>query len=179
MVGKAQRCPKYEMAAARAAMARGGGLFLFILGADMPIRLAVLASCVLIFCASAFAATDNADQATMEARMKALEQRMSDLEAKLDAKSAPTASGAPAVTVVPHVAQPGAVTSPVVWRDSSKWAQIKRGQNWSQVREILGTAGKTMVGVFGEVWYYPDDSGGRIVFDRDGRVSEFNPPPAR
>jgi hypothetical protein len=152
----------------------GDDLFSLIFGAAMPIRLAVFVSCVL-FCTPVLAATDNADQATMEARMKALEQRMSDLEAKLEAKSAST----PAVTVVPHVAQPGAVTSPVVWRDSSKWAQIKTGQSWSQVKAILGPAGKTTVGVFGDVWYYPDASGGRIVFDRDGRVSEFDPPPSR
>jgi hypothetical protein len=146
----------------------------------MPIRLAVLVSCVLL-CASAFALADNAGEATMEARIKALEQRVSDLEAKLDARPAPAPSAAPAVTVIPHGAQPGTPRppAPAAWKDSNKWTQIKQGQSWSQVKAILGPAGRTTTGVFGDVWYYPDDSGGRIVFDRDGRVAEFNAPPAR
>ncbi|MFT3792025.1 MAG: hypothetical protein QM741_13325 [Rudaea sp.] len=81
------------------------------------------------------------------------------------------------MTAVPHEAQPGAPTP--VWGSPDKWARIKQGMGWSQVRDLLGSAGKKTTGVFGDVWYYPDESGGRIVFDRDGRVSEFNTPPAR
>jgi len=122
------------------------------------------------------ALADKASEQALEARVKALEQRVAELEAKLSAKPAPAA---PAVTEVPHVAQPNAPTPPPLWSDSTRWAQIKQGQAWSQVKAILGPAGKTTTGVFGDVWYYPDESGGRIVFDRDGRVAEINAPPAR
>lgn len=146
----------------------------------MSSRLAVLASSLLLAAPGMVLAAEKGGATALEARVKALEQRVAELEAKLDAvASKPAVSASPAVTVVPHVAQPGAPTPPPVWGDPSKWAQIKQGISWSQVKGILGSAGKTTTGVFGDVWYYPDASGGRVVFDRDGRVAEFNAPPAR
>lgn len=145
----------------------------------MSSRLALIASCILLI-APGFALADKAGEAALEKRVKALEQRVGELEAKLkEVASKPAAPASPVVTVVPHVAQPGAPAPPPVWGDPAKWAQIKQGMSWSQVKELLGPAGKTTTGVFGDVWYYPDPSGGRVVFDRDGRVAEFNLPPSR
>ncbi|MBS0514600.1 MAG: hypothetical protein JSS16_03900 [Proteobacteria bacterium] len=143
-------------------------------GVDMPNRLALLASCVLL-CVPLVTRAEKAADGTLEARVKALEQRVAELEARLEARPAQ----APAVTVVPHAVQPGAPAPPPVWGSPEKWAQIKQGMGWSQVKDVLGPAGKKITGVFGDVWYYPDESGGRIVFDRDGRVAEFNAPLAR
>lgn len=146
----------------------------------MSFRYVLLACCVLST-VSAPARAGKAEEAALEARVKALEQRVADLEAKLNAVAArPAAPAAPALTVVPHVAQPGAPAPAPVWGDPAKWAQVRQGMNWSEVRRLLGAPGHTTTGVFGEVWYYPDESGGRVVFDRDSRVAEFNsPPPSR
>jgi hypothetical protein len=145
----------------------------------MPIRPAVLVLCVLLCASGATAVADDTSNASLEARMKALEQRVSDLEARLAAQSAPASAARPAVTVVPHVVKPGEPTPQAAWSDPSKWAQLKQGMSWSEVRKLLGAPGHTTTGVFGEVWYYPDDSGGRVVFDRDSRVAEIDPPSAR
>ena len=123
------------------------------------------------------ASADKASEAALDARVKALEARVAELEAKLQAIAAKPS--APAVSVVPHVPQPNAPTPPPVWGDPAKWSQIKQGMSWSEVRKLLGAPGRTTTGVFGEVWYYPDESGGRVVFDRDSRVAEFNSPPGR
>lgn len=145
----------------------------------MRSRLALIASCVLLV-APGFALADKASEAALEKRVKTLEQRVAELEAKLESIAArPAAPATPAVTVVPHVAQPNAPAPPPVWGDPAKWAQIKQGMSWSEVRRLLGAPGRTTTGVFGEVWYYPDESGGRVVFDRDSRVAEFNSPPGR
>jgi len=136
----------------------------------------------------------------LEARVKALESRVTELEAKLNAtKAAPAVAPAPvaapvAVAVPPPAVAPTAATpaTPVAptsqamavastpqWKDPTHWAAIHRGLSGAQVKALLGNAGKVVTGVFGDVWYYPDDSGGRVVFDRDGRVSEFDQPPSR
>ena len=140
----------------------------------MPSRLALIASLALMV-APSFALADKASEAALDARVKALEQHVAELEAKLNALAAKPPA-APAVSVVPHVAQPGAPTPPPVWGDPTKWAQIKQGMSWSEVRRLLGAPGRTTTGVFGEVWYYPDESGGRVVFDRDSRVAEIDKP---
>ncbi len=48
--------------------------------------------------------------------------------------------------------------------------------SWSQVTAVLGSPGDKTTGVFGDVWFYPDSSGGRVVFDRDSRVSSWSTP---
>ena len=141
----------------------------------MSSRLVLIASLALMV-APGFALADKASEAALDARVKALEQRVAELEAKLNAVASKPAA-APAVSVVPHVAQPGAPVPPPVWGDPAKWAQIKQGMSWSEVRRLLGAPGRTTTGVFGEVWYYPDESGGRVVFDRDSRVAEIDKPP--
>jgi hypothetical protein len=114
--------------------------------------------------------------------LKALEKRVTDLEKQLSAAQAaaaaapavrPTAPGAPATA--PVAAPPPA---PIVelWKEGGAWSKLRRGMTWSQVRTILGSPGSKTTGVFGDVWFYPDSSGGRVVFDRDSRVSEWTEP---
>ena len=133
--------------------------------------------------AAAKATTAATDSAALEARLKALEKRVTDLEKQLSAAQAaaaaapvrPTAPNAP--TAAPAPPPPAA---PVVelWREGGAWSKLRRGMSWSQVRTILGSPGSKTTGVFGDVWFYPDSSGGRVVFDRDSRVSEWTEPGA-
>ncbi len=129
------------------------------------------------------AAADQASEAALQARVKALEQHVAELEARLNVVASrqappPSAVGVAGSPAVAATAAPAAsVTSaPPRWTDSSNWDAIKIGMGWSQVKALLGNAGKVTTGVFGDVWYYPDDSGGRVIFDRDGRVSEWSAP---
>jgi hypothetical protein len=128
-------------------------------------------------------AADQANETALEARVKALEQRIAELEARLNvvaARQAPPPPGVPGIAAAQGVATgPVVASAPARWKDSENWGAIRQGMGWSQVKALLGVAGKVTTGVFGDVWYYPDDSGGRVVFDRDGRVAEFNVPQGR
>lgn len=122
----------------------------------------------------------------VEARIKALEERVAQLENRLTAinnaqKAAATAAAqgaAPGTTGnIIHVTP--AVPSSVAlarWKDPAAWTLLKMGMSWSQVTGILGSPGDKTTGVFGDVWFYPDSSGGRVVFDRDSRVSSWSAP---
>ncbi|HEY6895380.1 MAG TPA: hypothetical protein VI258_14490 [Rhodanobacteraceae bacterium] len=125
----------------------------------------------------------------VEARIKALEERVAQLENRLTAvtnaqKAAATAAVAPAPTSVTPAQAAGQLTPPPVpssvslsrWKDPAAWSLIKVGMSWSQVTAVLGSPGDKTTGVFGDVWFYPDSSGGRVVFDRDSRVSSWNSP---
>ncbi|MET0230772.1 MAG: hypothetical protein ABW186_07580 [Rhodanobacteraceae bacterium] len=129
------------------------------------------------------------DPAT-EARIKALEERVAQLENRLTAvtnaqKAAATASTttAPAAGDAPQqsggVRMTPAVPSSVAlarWKDPATWKLLKIGMSWSQVNAVLGQPGDKTTGVFGDVWFYPDSSGGRVVFDRDSRVDSWSAP---
>jgi hypothetical protein len=125
----------------------------------------------------------------VEARIKALEERVAQLENRLTAvtnaqKAAAIAAAqpgsAPTVTSSGHILQVApAVPSSVAlarWKDPATWALLKIGMSWSQVTAVLGQPGDKTTGVFGDVWFYPDSSGGRVVFDRDSRVSSWSQP---
>jgi hypothetical protein len=142
----------------------------------------VAAMCGIAQAAPPAAPATATDTAALEARLKALEKRVTDLEKQLSAAQAaaaaapavrPTAPGAPATAPVP--APPPA---PIVelWKEGGAWSKLRRGMTWSQVRTILGSPGSKTTGVFGDVWFYPDSSGGRVVFDRDSRVQSWNSP---
>ena len=119
----------------------------------------------------------------VEARFKALEQRISELEQRLSAAGQAPANAAaqapavaaPAGTIVisPSAPRPATLGQ---WKDPGAWSRLKRGMSWSEVNKILGTPGAKSTGVFGDVWFYPDSSGGRVVFDRDSRVSSWTVP---
>ncbi len=125
----------------------------------------------------------------VEARIKALEERVAQLENRLTAvtnaqKAAATAAAsapapdqnAPAgssVRVTPAVPSSVALAR---WKDPAAWALLHVGMSWSQVTAVLGQPGDKTTGVFGDVWFYPDSSGGRVVFDRDSRVSGWSAP---
>ena len=124
----------------------------------------------------------------VEARIKALEERVAQLENRLTAvtnaqKAAATASVAPATAPAPS-GGPTLRIGPTVpssvalarWKDPATWSLLKIGMSWSQVNGILGQPGDKTTGVFGDVWFYPDSSGGRVVFDRDSRVSSWSQP---
>jgi len=123
----------------------------------------------------------------IEARFKALEQRIAELEQRLGEANARAAAAAAAPAPAPAVVAPagtivvGGPSAPRPadaghWKDPGVWSQLRRGMSWSQVSKILGTPGAKTTGVFGDVWFYPDSSGGRVVFDRDSRVSSWTVP---
>lgn len=120
---------------------------------------------------------------TVEQRLKALEQRVIELERRLDAPP-PVAAPAPAAPArapasarsapaAPSAAEP-APAAPAVAAD---WQALRKGMTWSQVSAVLGKPGKKRIGVMSEIWFYPDADGGSVEFDRDGRVSGWNEPP--
>jgi len=151
-----------------------------------------LVSATVVVALSGIAVADPPLDPATEARIKALEDRVAQLENRLTAvtnaqKAAATAAAnAPApgaVTLTPAQAA-GQVTPPPVpssvslsrWKDPAAWSLLKVGMSWSQVTAVLGSPGDKTTGVFGDVWFYPDSSGGRVVFDRDSRVSSWNSP---
>jgi hypothetical protein len=145
-----------------------------------------LVSVTLVTVLSASVRADAPMDPAVEARIKALEQRVAQLENRLTAltnaqKAAATAAAAPApgapeqhgIQVTPAVPSSVALAR---WKDPATWSLLKRGMGWSQVTAILGQPGDKTTGVFGDVWFYPDSSGGRVVFDRDSRVSSWSQP---
>jgi hypothetical protein len=124
----------------------------------------------------------------VEARIKALEERVAQLENRLTAvtnaqKAAATAAATAAPGAAPQqgggVHMTPAVPSSVAlarWKDPATWKLLKIGMSWSQVNAVLGQPGDKTTGVFGDVWFYPDSSGGRVVFDRDSRVASWSAP---
>jgi BMFP domain-containing protein YqiC len=143
------------------------------------------------------------NESTVAARLRALEQRVSELEAK--AGESPSAelerrvaalerkaSAAPAVAAAPgtleqrvskledKTATPAAAAvaaapaAPPRWQDAKNWTALRIGMTWSQVKQLLGVPGKVKAGVFGDVMYFPDDRGGSVEFDRDGRVAAWS-----
>lgn len=122
---------------------------------------------------------------TVEQRLKALEQRVIELERRLDAPQpaaatataaparAPTTRAAPASAATPAAAEPAAAAPPA----AADWQALRKGMTWSQVSAVLGKPGKKRIGVMSEIWFYPDADGGSVEFDRDGRVSGWSEPP--
>lgn len=128
------------------------------------------------------------DPAT-EARIKALEERVAQLENRLTAVANAQKAAATAATSAPAAPaaasqQSGVHMTPAVpssvalarWKDPATWRLLKIGMSWSQVNAVLGQPGDKTTGVFGDVWFYPDSSGGRVVFDRDSRVASWSAP---
>ena len=150
-----------------------------------------LVSATLILVVSGSTQADPPLDPATEARIKALEERVAQLENRLTAvtnaqKAAATAAAtappaAPAATdssghtirVAPAVPSSVALAR---WKDPATWSLLKVGMGWSQVNAVLGQPGDKTTGVFGDVWFYPDSSGGRVVFDRDSRVSSWSQP---
>jgi len=136
---------------------------------------------LVIWAVSGVALADG--EPTVEQRLKALEQRVIELERRLDAPP-PAAAPAPAAPArapasarsapaAPSAAEP-APAAPAVAAD---WQALRKGMTWSQVSAVLGKPGKKRIGVMSEIWFYPDADGGSVEFDRDGRVSGWNEPP--
>jgi hypothetical protein len=147
-----------------------------------------LVSATMMMALSSFAWADPPLDPATEARIKALEERVAQLENRLTAvtnaqKAAATAAAAapaPATAPAEHaIRMTPTVPSSVAlarWKDPATWSLLKIGMSWSQVTAVLGSPGDKTTGVFGDVWFYPDSSGGRVVFDRDSRVSSWSQP---
>lgn len=120
---------------------------------------------------------------TVEQRLKALEQRVIELERRLDAPPpaaapAPAAPArAPASARSAPAASSAAEPAPAAPAVAADWQALRKGMTWSQVSAVLGKPGKKRIGVMSEIWFYPDADGGSVEFDRDGRVSGWNEPP--
>jgi len=152
-------------------------------------RNAWLVSATIVVALSASVRADAPLDPAVEARIKALEERVAQLENRLTAvtnaqKAAATAAATPAPTSITPAQAAGQLTPPPVpssvslsrWKDPAAWSLVKVGMSWSQVTAVLGSPGDKTTGVFGDVWFYPDSSGGRVVFDRDSRVSSWSSP---
>jgi len=146
-----------------------------------------LVSATVIVALSGIAVADPPLDPAVEARIKALEERVAQLENRLTAvtnaqKAAALAAApaaAPAAPADHMIHLTPAVPSSVAlarWKDPAAWSLVKVGMSWSQVTAVLGSPGDKTTGVFGDVWFYPDSSGGRVVFDRDSRVSSWSSP---
>jgi hypothetical protein len=151
-----------------------------------------LVSATVVVALSGIAVADPPLDPATEARIKALEDRVAQLENRLTAvtnaqKAAATAAAnapAPGAVALTPAQAAGQVTPPPVpssvslsrWKDPAAWSLLKVGMSWSQVTAVLGSPGDKTTGVFGDVWFYPDSSGGRVVFDRDSRVSSWSQP---
>jgi hypothetical protein len=150
----------------------------------------VSATMMMALSSVAWAVDPPPDPAT-EARIKALEERVAQLENRLTAVTNAQKAAAVAAAAAPAGAAPGAAPAdhtihmtPAVpssvalarWKDPATWSLLKIGMSWSQVTAVLGSPGDKTTGVFGDVWFYPDSSGGRVVFDRDSRVSSWSQP---
>ena len=150
-----------------------------------------LVSATVIVALSGIALADPPLDPAVEARIKALEERVAQLENRLTAvTNAQKAAATAATTAAPEGTAPAQTTTvvghgaPAVpssvslsrWKDPAAWSLLKIGMSWSQVNAVLGSPGDKTTGVFGDVWFYPDSSGGRVVFDRDSRVSSWSSP---
>lgn len=155
--------------------------------------------------ASGLAAAAPPNDGAVAARLRALEQRVSELEAKTSQSSsaelerrvsvlerkvggaAPATAAAPSTleqrvsqledkTTAPagSAAAPAKPAAAPRWQDAKNWAALRIGMTWSQVKQLLGVPGKVKAGVFGDVMYFPDDKGGSVEFDRDGRVAAWS-----
>ena len=144
-----------------------------------------LVSATIVVALSASVRADSPLDPAVEARIKALEERVAQLENRLTAVT--NAQKAAALAAAPATAAPSdhmihvtpAVPSSVAlarWKDPATWSLLKIGMSWSQVTGLLGSPGDKTTGVFGDVWFYPDSSGGRVVFDRDSRVASWSQP---
>ncbi|MET0226945.1 MAG: hypothetical protein ABW187_10920 [Dokdonella sp.] len=111
--------------------------------------------------------------ATAAVPTNTLEQRLSSLEHRSAAAPAPVVASAPGL-----FAPPPAPAGPPRWQDHNNWSELSIGMTWSQVKQILGVPGKVKAGVFGDVMYFPDSSGGSVEFDRDGRVAKWSEQPS-
>ncbi|HJT97339.1 MAG TPA: hypothetical protein VJ696_03415 [Rhodanobacteraceae bacterium] len=146
----------------------------------------LLVSATMILALSGIAKADPPLDPAVEARIKALEQRVAQLENRLTAITNAQKAAAVAATPSPGApaGEPSARATPAVpssvalarWKDPATWSLLKIGMSWSQVTAILGQPGDKTTGVFGDVWFYPDSSGGRVVFDRDSRVASWSQP---
>jgi hypothetical protein len=150
-------------------------------------RNAWLVSATIVVALSASVRADAPLDPAVEARIKALEERVAQLENRLTAvtnaqKAAALAAApaaAPAAPADHMIHLTPAVPSSVAlarWKDPATWSLLKIGMSWSQVTGVLGSPGDKTTGVFGDVWFYPDSSGGRVVFDRDSRVASWSQP---
>jgi len=150
-------------------------------------RNAWLVSATIVVALSASVRADAPLDPAVEARIKALEERVAQLENRLTAVTNAQKAAALAVAPATAPAAPAdhmihltpAVPSSVAlarWKDPATWSLLKIGMSWSQVTGVLGSPGDKTTGVFGDVWFYPDSSGGRVVFDRDSRVASWSQP---
>jgi len=111
--------------------------------------------------------------ATAAVPTNTLEQRLSSLEHKSSAAPVAAPAGGSGVFAAPAVP-----AGPPRWQEHNNWAELSIGMTWSQVKQILGVPGKVKAGVFGDVMYFPDSSGGSVEFDRDGRVAKWSEKPS-
>ena len=150
-----------------------------------------LVSATMMMAFSSIAWADPPLDPATEARIKALEERVAQLENRLTAVTNAQKAAAVAATSAPVAPAPAAAPAehgihlgPAVpssvalarWKDPATWSLLKIGMSWSQVTAVLGSPGDKTTGVFGDVWFYPGSSGGRVVFDRDSRVSSWSQP---
>ena len=94
-------------------------------------------------------------------------------------KNFPSLADSSAVEIEASGPKPKSVKSKLEpWQEQDKWRQLRAGMTRPEVRTLLGEPIKIQTfGVAGDFWYYPDELGGRLDFDRDGILDSWNEPP--
>jgi chromosome segregation ATPase len=64
------------------------------------------------------------------------------------------------------------------WKNRDNWRRLRKGMTKAQVKKTLGPPGKiTADDFYGDIWYYPDATGGSVSFDEDSeRVDGWEEP---
>jgi len=58
----------------------------------------------------------------------------------------------------------------------SSWRSLKLEMSKDEVKKTLGDPPKVSVSRVGEMWYYPDKTGGVVAFDKKDRVRAWDEP---
>jgi hypothetical protein len=102
-----------------------------------------------------------------ERRIRELEQKMALLEqriAKLES----------IVLAARHDVEQPAAASPDKWKDRANWRRLRKGMSKKDVELILGPPPKTVPNAYyGDIWYYPDQQGGNVSFNKDEVVTSW------
>lgn len=96
----------------------------------------------------------------LERKIQFLEQRISKLEDIV-------------LAARPDAENPAAA-SVDKWKERANWRRLRKGMSKKEVELILGTPPKTVPNAYyGDIWYYPDQQGGNVSFNKDEVVTSW------
>ncbi len=123
---------------------------------------------LLTLCLTAVFVAFSAQEMQAEDRVSKLEKRIIELElrvAKLEKLLSATQS------------EPTIQIKPGNYQKMANWRRLRVGMTKAQVKAILGDPPRRRVSPIGfDYWYYPDELGARVQFDRSGKLSGWDEP---